>query len=169
MRGRVSQTDAQLELQLETTQRLQVRAHIHRVRWGYPNGTVQTLSAETSVSIERTNLQLLSASNMLSQELGALASVTQEIQRNVTQLPDLIFKFNSAWLPGIFSPLSSLWNGCVHYLMYISQLSDHTLSGLRFPAWQAQLVMHVVGVGASGIQSSISVLFVGQQLSKELY
>ncbi|KAH7341630.1 hypothetical protein B0J17DRAFT_647325 [Rhizoctonia solani] len=122
MRDRVSQMDAQLELQLATNYRLQM------------------LSSETSVSIERTNSQLLSASNILSQELGALASVTQELQKNVTRLPDMMFKFNSAWLPEIFSPLSSLWNG------------------LQFPAWQAQLVMHVVGFGASGIQSSISAL-----------
>ncbi|CAE6465815.1 unnamed protein product [Rhizoctonia solani] len=123
MRERISQTDTQLELQLEATQKL------------------QTLSSETSVSIERTNSQLLSASNTLSQELETLASVTQELQNNVTRLPDLMFKFNSAWLPGILGPLSSIWNG------------------LQFPAWQAQLVMHVVGVGASGIQNSISALF----------
>ncbi|EUC57171.1 Tht1-like nuclear fusion protein [Rhizoctonia solani AG-3 Rhs1AP] len=122
MRGRISQTDAQLELQLEATQKL------------------QTLSSETSVSIERANFQLQSASNMLSQELETLASVTQELQTNMTRLPDLMFKFNPAWLPGILSPLSSIW------------------SGLQFPAWQARLVMHVVGVGASGIQSSISAL-----------
>ncbi|CAE6478134.1 unnamed protein product [Rhizoctonia solani] len=122
MRGRISQTDAQLELQLEATQKL------------------QTLSSETSVSIERANFQLQSASNMLSQELETLASVTQELQTNVTRLPDLMFKFNPAWLPGILRPLSSIW------------------SGLQFPAWQARLVMHVVGVGASGIQSSISAL-----------
>ncbi|CAE6456888.1 unnamed protein product [Rhizoctonia solani] len=93
MRDRVSQTDAQLELQLAATQRL------------------QTLSSETSASIKQANSQLLSASNMLSEELGTLASVTQELQRNMTRLPDLMFKFNSAWLPGIFNPLSSIWNG----------------------------------------------------------
>ncbi|KAG8745430.1 hypothetical protein FRC11_013097, partial [Ceratobasidium sp. 423] len=122
MKGRVSQTGAQLELQLAATQRLQI------------------LSSETSVSIERANSQLLSASNMLSEELGTLTSVTQELQKNMTRLPDLTFKFNSAWFPGIFSPLSSIWS-------------------LQFPTWQAQLVMHVVGAGASGIQSSISALF----------
>ncbi|CUA71898.1 hypothetical protein RSOLAG22IIIB_09899 [Rhizoctonia solani] len=123
MRGRISQTDAQLELQLEATRKL------------------QTISSETSVSIERANSQLQSASNMLSQELETLASVTQELQTNVTRLPYLMFKFNSAWLPGIFSPLSSIWNG------------------LQSSPWQARLVMNVVGVGASGIQSSLSALF----------
>ncbi|KAJ1307688.1 hypothetical protein OPQ81_001779 [Rhizoctonia solani] len=123
MRDRVSQTDSQLQLQLATTQRLQM------------------LSSETSLSLERTNSQLLYASNMLSQELETLASVTQELQTNVTRLPGLMFKFNSSWLPGIFSSLPSVWRG------------------LQLPTWQAQLVMHVVGVGASGIQNSISSLF----------
>ncbi|CAE6462263.1 unnamed protein product [Rhizoctonia solani] len=122
MRERVSQTDSQLELQLAAAERL------------------QTLSSEASVSIEHANSQLLAVSDTLSKELGSLASVTQELQKNVTRMPDLMFKFNSAWLPGIFSPLCSIWS-------------------LRLPTWQAQLVMHFVGVGASGIQSSISALF----------
>ncbi|CAE6484653.1 unnamed protein product, partial [Rhizoctonia solani] len=126
MRERVSQSEAQLELQLVTTEKL------------------QTLSSDVSSSIEHANSQLRSASDELSQELGALISVTQELQKNVTRIPDLMPKFGSIWLPGIFSPLSSVWNG------------------LRLPTWQAQLVMHFVGVGASGIQSSISTLFVSE-------
>ncbi|GAB1522951.1 hypothetical protein RhiTH_006079 [Rhizoctonia solani] len=93
MRERVSQSEAQLELQLVTTEKL------------------QTLSSDVSSSIEHANSQLRSASDELSQELGALISVTQELQKNVTRIPDLMPKFGSIWLPGIFSPLSSVWNG----------------------------------------------------------
>ncbi|KAG8740661.1 hypothetical protein FRC10_004071 [Ceratobasidium sp. 414] len=99
---------------------------------------LQELTFETSASIQATNAQIADASSTLSHELEALRSVTNELHTNLTQIPSLML--SSGWLPNLLGPLSSMMNG------------------LRFPTWQAQLVMQVVGVGASGIQNSLSLL-----------
>ncbi|KAF8604543.1 hypothetical protein BDV93DRAFT_605854 [Ceratobasidium sp. AG-I] len=99
---------------------------------------IQELSSAASASIQDANLQITSASVALSRELGALVSITQEVQSNLTRLPDRIL--SAGWFPSLFSPISSI------------------VSGIHFPTWQAQLVMQVVGVGASGIQNSLSLL-----------
>ncbi|KAG8693006.1 hypothetical protein FRC08_009380 [Ceratobasidium sp. 394] len=99
---------------------------------------LQELTFETSTSIQTTNAQIADASSTLSHELETLRSVTNELHTNLTQIPGLML--GSGWFPNLLGPLSSMVNG------------------LRFPTWQAQLVMHVVGAGASGIHNSLSLL-----------
>ncbi|KAG9077450.1 hypothetical protein FS749_010653 [Ceratobasidium sp. UAMH 11750] len=99
---------------------------------------LQELTFETSTSIQTTNAQIADASSTLSHELETLRSVTNELHTNLAQIPSLML--GSGWIPNLLGPLSSMVNG------------------LQFPTWQAQLVMHVVGVGASGIQNSLSLL-----------